>query len=201
MTCPRAIFLFCLSASLFALSGCVGGTTPPSQFYLLEPIRDVEANAPRLDSTMLLALAPVRLPKYADRPQIVSATARNAYRVDELNRWAEPLDENVTRLLVQNLSQLIPAEVLPTRTSNLAIKAKYRLSVNILEFHVDPEGAAVLNVQWIVTRGREQVLHRGKEYRSNASTSDYALMVAALNDCLNRMSRDIADSVKMVSDR
>ena len=147
-----------LSPLLISLTGCIGGSTPPSQFYLLEPIHDIANGASRDQSKMLVALAPVRIPKYIDRPQIVNAIAPNVYQLNELNRWAEALDENISRILVQNLSLLVPTEVLPTNTSNLARQAKYRLSVNILEFHVDPQGQAGLTVQWHVTQGENRLL-------------------------------------------
>lgn len=200
MILKRPVSLSLLSALLIPLTGYIGCSTPPSRFYLLEPIPNIANQESLGKSKILVALAPVKIPKYADRPQIVSATAKNAYQLSELNRWAEALDFNISRVLAQNLSLLTPAEVFLTNASNLAKEADFRISVSIFEFHVDPQGQAGLTAQWQVTQGGDRLLSRQISYRLPASTSDYGLMVEALNECLNRMSRDIATSLQQIVD-
>jgi uncharacterized lipoprotein YmbA len=179
------------------LAGCIG-TTPPAQFYLLEPMdaaeqgRWVGENA----GPPVVALAPVRMPKYVDRPQIVTGAGRNAYKLSELNRWAEPLDGNIARVLAQNLGVLVPAEVVLPTGSSRSKQAAVRVSVHILEFHVDLQGVARLAAQWNIARGGETVLRRQSSYRVPASTTDYRAMVEGLNDGLNRLSRDLAAALR-----
>lgn len=189
-----------LSALILSLAACIGGKSPPSQFYLLEPMRGTASGKPvsAAGSLTAVVLAPVRIPHYADRPQIVTATGKNAYHVAELDRWAEPLEDNVGRVLMQNLGSLIPADVVPANSSGLAKQAKFRVNVQLLEFHVDPQGLAVLAAQWSVARGEEIVVSRRSAYREPASTADYRVMVGALNGCLNRLSREIAGALRPV---
>ncbi|MGR9036403.1 MAG: PqiC family protein [Gammaproteobacteria bacterium] len=174
----------------------MGCSTQPSRFYLLEPIPDQMNNDAIARSKMLVALAPVRIPQYADRPQIVTATESNVYQLSELDRWAEALDDNITRVLTENLSVLVPAEVLSTRTSNFSKQADFRLSVQILEFYIDPKGQARLTAQWLILHDGNKLLSQQMTYRSPASTDDYRRMVSALNECLNRMSRDMAMALR-----
>jgi uncharacterized lipoprotein YmbA len=186
-----------LLAGLFGLlTGCIGGATPPSQFYLLEPLRDSESGTSAVSGKPVVALGPVKIPRYVDRPQIVTATGRNAYRLSELNRWAEALDDNIGRVLAQNLSRLASVDTVPANGSSHARQAQLRVSVAILEFHVNPEGQAGLTAQWRIARGEEGIQVRQVSYRAPASISDYQVMVTALNDCLNRMSRELAASVR-----
>lgn len=201
MNVNHFISLTLLSAVLISLNGCIGGSTPPSRFYLLEPMKHNMTVRSSTQREILLALAPVRIPKYADRPQIVTAIAANSYELNELNRWAEGLDENITRVLIQNLSSLVPAEVVSTRTSNLATQAQYRLNVNILEFHVDSEAVARLTAQWYVTANGNRLLSRQTNYDSIASAEDIVITVMALNDCLTRLSVDIATQLRLVADQ
>lgn len=186
-----------LPALLLSLNGCIGGNTPPSQFYMLEPIRGAESGAAaRESSRLLVALAPVRIPQYIDRPQMVTATATNAYQLSEFNRWAERLDDNISRVLAQNLGVLVPADVISANGSALARQAALRLTVNIQEFHVDPQGQARVIAQWRVARGDETLVSRTSVYRESASTTDYRVMASALNACLNRLSRDVAAGLR-----
>ncbi len=189
-----------LSPALFGLTmaGCVGGTSPVSTFYLLEPIGDVPDQRVEQDTRIAIGLRPVELPEYLDRPQIVTATADNTYRLSEFNRWAEALDGNITRVLARNLTLLSPVDVWPTRSSGLAKQADFRLNVDISEFHVDWQGSARLTAQWGVSQQGKLLVNRQRSYRADGSTTDYRLMVAALNECLDLLSRDIALSLRQL---
>ncbi len=196
MQLHRPVSLWLLPVLLLSLSACIGGKSPPSQFYLLEPVKGVEGFAGDADTGLLIALAPVRIPQYLDRPQMVTATGKNAYHLSETNRWAERLDDNIARVLAQNLNLLVPAEVVLANASSRAQQAKFKVSVTILEFHVGPQGQAGLTAQWSVARGEETVLGRQASYREPASATDYGLMAGALNECLGRLSRDLAADVR-----
>lgn len=191
-----------LPVLLLSLSGCFG-TTPPAQFYLLEPIGDAGGQViPAATGTKpLVALAPVHVPEYVDRPQIVTATGKNAYRLAEFDRWAEPLNDNITRVLQQDMAALVPADVVLSNTSPRAKQAQFRVSVNILEFHVDPQDQARLVTQWQILRGEKTIAGRLSSYRTPAAHDDYSAGVAALNVCLQNLSRDLAAELRQAAAR
>lgn len=197
----RLVFIPLLSVLILSLAACVGGTTSPSQFYMLEPVTGFEHKSPvGATKKPVVIVSPVRIPHYVDRPQIVTANGKNAYQLSELNRWAEALDHNISRVLAQNLTIMVPAEVGFSSTSTTAERPNFRISVNILEFHADPEGQAGLTAQWQITRSDGALVNRQVSYRAPASTSDYRIIVEALNDCLNRLSRDLADELQRLAD-
>jgi uncharacterized protein len=183
-------------ALLLSLTGCLGGNSPPAQFYLLEPIVTDSATPPGDAKKPVLVLAPVRIPHYLDRAQIVTATGENTYQLSELNRWAEGLDQNITRVLQQDLSHLVPADVLQVPGPGTT---PMKLSVTILEFHVDAQGQAGLTAQWQLSRDNQLLGNRQQAYHEAASKSDYRQMVAALNNCLHRLSRDLAATVQQAN--
>lgn len=188
-----------LSTSLIlVLSGCVGGSTPPSRFYLLEPVAVVAPaeTAGNASALPIIVMDPVRIPRYVDRAQIVTATAKNAYQLNELNRWAEALDQNLTRVLSQNLASLVPAQVLSGKAGNRTQPESLRLTLTILEFHVNPQGLAGLTAQWQIKRGDALLLSRQESYHEPAANDDYPLIVAALNECVTRLSRDLAAAIR-----
>lgn len=182
----RALFIGLLSS----LTGCVG-STPPAQFYLLEPLTAAESTISSVSDKPTLALAPVRIPHYLERAQLVTASGKNTYQLDELNRWAESLDDNITRVMLQELTSLVPADVVLT-SSQRAKQAKLRLAVSILEFHIDPQGQAKLAAQWQVSRGDEVIVSRQSAFQVPANSHDAQLKVQALNQCLNQLNREIA---------
>jgi uncharacterized lipoprotein YmbA len=180
--------------TLLFQAACVG-TTPPSQFYMLEPLTPNSANAsyPGQETRLTLALAPVKISHYLDRAQIVSAAGKNTYQLDELHRWAERLDENMTRVMLQNLNQMVSADVVLT-TSKSAQQSEFRLAVNVLEFHVDAQQQAKLVAQWQVNRGDAVVLSQQTTHQVPVASEDIALKVQALNQCFNQLSQDIASA-------
>jgi hypothetical protein len=164
---------------------------------MLEPISDLGHKVPvGAIKKPVIILSSVRIPHYVDRPQIVTATGKNAYQLSELNRWTEALDYNISRVLAQNLTNLVPADVIFSNNSTTAERANFRVFVNILEFHADPQGQANLTAQWSITRGDSVLKNRHVSYRAPASTSDYRIIVEALNECLSRLSRDLAVELK-----
>jgi uncharacterized lipoprotein YmbA len=186
----KRLLAFPLLAAL--LVGCIGGRTPPSDFYLLEPIKTLQGAGPAGPARRAVALAPVRIPQYVDRPQMVTATARNAYTLSEFHRWAERLDDGIARVLALNLSLLVPTDRVSLNASGRNPPDTLRVAVTVLEFHIDPLGQAVLAAQWSVARGEDSVSNRQASYREPASATDHAVMASALNECLNRLSRDVA---------
>ena len=184
--------------TLLLLTACVG-TTPPSQFYMLEPLTPNFANEshPGQESRLTLALAPVKISHYLDRAQIVSAAGKNTYQLDELHRWAERLDENMTRVMLQNLTQALATDVVLT-TSKRAQQSELRLAVNVLEFHVDAEQKAKLVAQWQVNRGDAVVLSQQTTHQVPVASEDIVLKVQALNQCFNQLSQDIAGALELL---
>jgi len=65
------------SVALFVLSGCFG-STPPTHFYLVPPLTSGDTASPASagQRDLTLAVGPVTVPPYLDRPQIVTRTSR-----------------------------------------------------------------------------------------------------------------------------
>ena len=178
---------------VFLLAGCMPGNSPPTQFYLLEPDASHELLIPQA-SKQVIVLTPVRIAHYLDRPQIVTALERNRYQVSEFNRWAENLDDNIHRVLQQDLARLLPADVSSQINSDAL-----QVSVTILAFHVDAQGQARLTAQWQFSKNK-QLLKMGQgEYREWTLAADYPARVAAMNVCLARMTRQLVSDIQALS--
>lgn len=172
------------------LAGCVG-STPPARFYLLEPLASNNSTTAVVADKPILALVPVKIPHYLERAQLVTASGKNTYQLDELNRWAESLDDNITRVMLQELSGLLPADVVLS-TSQRAKQATLRLAVSMLEFHIDPQGQAKCVAQWQISKGEEVIVSKQSSYQVPASLNDAQIKVQALNQCLNQLNREMA---------
>ncbi len=194
----RYLIRILLGLAVLAQTGCIG-STPASRFYLLEPLAAAELPVSSMVAGKpTLALAPVRIPHYLERAQLVSASGKNTYQLDELHRWAESLDDNMTRVILQDLSVMMPADVVSTN-SQRARQAKLALAVTVLEFHIDPEGQARLTAQWQASRGDEVVLSRQSSFKVAADNDNAQLKVEALNQCLTQLNREMAAALLTIN--
>src|ERR671924_270261 len=82
----------------------------PSRFYLLSAGPNTDTASPETSGQQgpTIGVGPVTLPRYVDRPQIVTRTGPYEIKLAEFDRWAEALDANFTRVLADNLSLLLP---------------------------------------------------------------------------------------------
>jgi len=125
--------LFCLSS----LTGC--GTTPANSYYTLSvcpPSIDESQGHPGSH----LALASVRLPALIDRLQVVVRTGPHTVDIEEFDRWAEPLDEMVARVLRQDLDARLGPQVLGQPITHLYVA--------IDEFSPNRDGNVALIGRW-----------------------------------------------------
>ena len=84
-----------------------GCTTPPSHLYTLNQTATVAAKSDANSSALYVVVGPVSIPPSVDLPQIVVRTTPNEVRVDEFNRWAAPLQSNISHVVAGNLVTLL----------------------------------------------------------------------------------------------
>ena len=94
--------LVTLGGLLLGLEAC---TSTPSRFYVLSSLSASETIAATAATQgPVIGVGPITLPKYLDRPQIVTRAGSNQLALAEFDRWAEPLQDNVARVLAENLA-------------------------------------------------------------------------------------------------
>ena len=127
----RAVSGLALLAALGLLACApLGGETPPSRFYLLEPL---EAPPARADGPQL-GIGPIRLAAYLDRPQIVSRRGDHTLELAEFDRWAEPLDESITRVLMEDLGALLETDRVQRHPLRDVGKVDVQLELDVQRF-------------------------------------------------------------------
>lgn len=195
------IFGFPVAAVLLlALGGCWRGGDA-MQFYLLNA--DVTAtgannSGPMPSTNTVIGLGPVRIPDYLNRPQMVLGVGEYRYQLDEQHRWAERLDQNISRALLQSLSgQLRPARIVrhpwPLRQS-----VDYQTSIDILELHRDASGQSRMSAQWLVRNREGMLTARQFDCSLPVPKDDIEALVNAQSECLSRLSSDIAGALRQL---
>lgn len=185
------------AATLLAV-GCA--SSPPVDYYQLQAL-ETRSAAP-LPDAQVIAVGPVTLPEYLARSQMVTRGKGTQLTVDDFNRWAEPLDKAVPRVLVLNMTELVPG-VVTVRFTDRVVTPSQRLFATISRFDADDQGSAVLIAQWGINSadGAPLLPPRTSRYEAQAvPAASPEAEAAALSRLLEDFSRDLAAAVQQIID-
>src|SRR4051794_19285364 len=105
MRARTALIVLVLGA---ALAGCM--TTRPSRFYTLTPASVAAASADTAGNPgrgAPLGLGPLDMPPYLDRPGMVPRQGDYKAKMEEFDRWPEPLQGMLSPVLADRLGKAL----------------------------------------------------------------------------------------------
>ena len=191
-----AIMIFWL-----ALAGCLGGPSAPTNFYMLSPLSPSQAgtSAASAEGRILIGLATVVVPEYLNRTEIVVNLDNTVYQLAEFNQWAEPLADNLTRVLAHNLVDLLRNDSIDVFISTeSSIPFDYRLEVDVFRLAGNLGDKATLLARWAIlgTDEDDLKLMRRLKYQESAEDKTYKGLVLAQSRAIEKLSHDIAADIK-----
>lgn len=190
------------------LLGC-GTLSPkpdPSRFFTLSALPQSEPNAakrPAASPGISLGVGPVTLPGYLDRPEMVIRIAQNQLILSENDRWAEPLEDNVARVLSQNIALLLRAERINAYPWPIDRKPLYQVEIEVLRFETDADHQAQLSTRWMIrnTTRKDAIQYRETRLSRPAQGRSTEASVAALSEALADLSGEIAAAIEDMDGR
>jgi len=192
MRSSTVIILLCVF--VFIVTGCT--STPPSRYYALSVT--TEPVAPSSDLSVVVG--PVSVPGEVDRPQLVVSAGPNQMQVDEFNLWASPLQDNILRVVVQNLVILLGTPHVTSFPQTLSTDVGYRVAIEVQRFDSAPGEAATLDAVWTVRNMKDGKTQTGRTtIREVVQENTYEALAAAHSRAVARLSQDIANAVRAQS--
>jgi uncharacterized protein len=186
-----------LVASLLGLGACA---STPSRFYILNTLPASETGPAAAARGPVVGVGPITFPKYLDRPQILSRAGRNQLALGEFDRWAEPLQENVSRVLAENLALLIPTDQVLLNPWPGSATLDYQVQVDVRQFDGWLGGESTLLARWsLLDRAEHELVSQKAHLQVPTGARDYDAMVGALNQLLETLSRDIATAIRRLA--
>lgn len=185
---PAALATVCALAVLAA--SC---SSPPSKFYTLNAV------APSGSATgqLSIVVGPVSVPGLIDRPQIVVTTAPNQVALDEFNRWASAVGDNLASVVAENLAALVGTNRVTLFSQTLSMDVDYRVQIDVRNFESAPGKYAWLDAAWGVRRVKDGKLVTGRtSVRETVQDSTFDALAAAHSRAAGKLSQDIADAVR-----
>jgi uncharacterized lipoprotein YmbA len=183
--------LLVLTAGLI-LTGCLlrSSNFEPRRFVLTPlPASERVASAGR---DVSLSVSPVQLPGYLSRRALMvrQSASEVDFRDDAI--WAERLEDGFQRVLVANLSLLVPSsQVEPSGGEH----SQVRVLVTLEQFDVDKDGRGTLTARWRLSApGKNQPLKTG-ETRLTRSGPAPANNPQAIPETLSALTADFSKAL------
>ena len=194
---------YLIVATVFSLmiQGCTG--TRPSTFYILNPISRAPVSQITESKTQSIGvlLGPLSIPKFLDRPQIVTRSSENILKLAEFHRWGGSFQTNILRILGENLSILLNSDRILMFRQQTLFPVDYGVILDVHQFDGELGSAVVLNVDWVVTdqRDRKKIQVKKSLIRETIPSAGYEAFVSAQSRALETLSREIAEVIKKLA--
>ncbi len=180
-----------LAGAFAAIAG--GCSTAPAHFYTLS----ANAAPGAATSKISVAVGPVSSPASVDRPQIVVSTSANQVSLDDFNRWASPLQDDIARVVAENLVALLGTPKVTRFPQSSNGDAEYRVQIEVRNFESVPGKSASLDAVWTVRRVKDAKTETGRtSAREKVDDDSFDALAAAHSRALAALSRDIADTLR-----
>ena len=183
--------VICLLLLVLEVCGCVT-TAPQSNFYIFDSLAQRPISSTPFSKNILIG--PVRVPSYVDRPNIVTRNGNNQLHLAEFHRWAAPLAENITAVLVKDLSTLLNTPHVAYYLNQKGRKWDYRIEIDIVKMHGWLGQKALLEAHWTIYKigSRQPIFSKISTFQEDINGPEYSDLVEAWNRTLLSLSTEIA---------
>ena len=203
-TMSRIISLIrAVAPGLLLLTFMACASNAPSRFYVLSSLTGT-GEEPAMASDrrrVTIGVESVELPAYLDRKQIVTRLSANELHLAGFDEWAEPLEDNFTRVLMENLSVLLPADSFIILHARGPEPADYQVQVEVIRFDGSLAGHASLLARWTILGQDDKKIFitRKSAFKEAAGGPGYKALVAAQSRTMEALSREIAGAINGLS--
>jgi uncharacterized lipoprotein YmbA len=181
--------------ALIALSA--GCASTPSHLYTLSSTAGPAASPDPSLSNLTIVIGSVSIPAIVDMQPMVIQTGANQITVDQFNRWASPLRNNIALVVGDNLAAILGTSRV---SSALILDADYRVAIDVQTFDSSPGDAATLSALWTVRRIKDGKTLTGRTtVRETSMEKSFDALAAAHSKALGRLSTDIADAIRTLN--
>jgi uncharacterized protein len=184
--------------AMIILGGCV--SSPPPRFYTLSPVTSqggigsTALKGPR----SIIAIAPIEIPDYLDRPEIVTRSSHNRLSLAESDLWGGSLKADIHRVLTENLSTVLSADGFTIVSWKPGMPIQYRVTVHVTRFDIKPGNNILLAAQWTVSGkdGKSNLMISNSSFTEYISSDDLTTAVSGMSSALGKLSGEIARKVR-----
>lgn len=170
----------------------------PTSFYQLKAINTVTPSQKQSASEATTVLVmPIKFPEYLDRPQMVIRDNDFKLQLSENHRWAEPLKNEFSRVLLENLNnRLAPASALVYSELN-GIQPNISVTIEVLQLDVNIDNQATLSVKWSYWIGNntQKTTRLSKTFTVAVNNKNYQSRVEAQSQAITLYADELVKTI------
>ena len=172
-------------------------TSPPTRFYLITPLSATPSETAISPQAAKVQVDGAMVPGYLDRPGIVTRVSDYEIDVADLNQWGESLHGNLTCVIAENLSRLLPQDQFAVFPFKCPGPVDYRVTVEILRMDGRLKGDVHLRAQWSILHGKNHGILATRKFQIHDSVAHggYDALIAAQSRLIEALSRKISNSL------
>lgn len=173
------------------LSACSSNTAAPHYYAIALP--DAQSSPLTPSQQPVVAVSDVELADYLNSVGIVYQQDDVQLTTASQHRWAEALDKQLTRALLQNLRTQLPNWQWQNGQTSLQNIAQ--LQIKVRGFHGKADGHAVISGEWTLIKGTQQ--YSGEFQQQYPLTADgYPALVRELRTGWQQTTSQLAIQLK-----
>lgn len=186
-----------------AIAGCtlLSPRHDPSRFYTLAARQGLETAraATAHDAGPSVLIGPVTFPAYLDRNEVAVRVSASELKYALAERWAEPLVQNFTRVLVEDLGTALGSDRVASLTANAGLTPDFAIEIVVVHFEAGADGSAQLTARWALRDKARKILRiRQSQHARQATAATVEGGVNALSAALGDLSDEMAATVREV---
>lgn len=187
-----------IGAMAVMLSACIGGSSPATRFYSLEPAQPTVAVG-QIDhrSAVALVVGPVTLPEALNRPHMVIRDGGHLLHLSEFDQWLGNLQDEMTRVVTLRVMERMQSAQVSLYPLPRGRSADYSVRVDVLRLEGRPGVEARMTGNWSVSAQEdEQKTHVQRfDLREPVQGTRHEDLVAAYSRLTLRLADSVVDYV------
>jgi uncharacterized lipoprotein YmbA len=191
------------TGSLLAVAlatGCLGRSPPPDYFTLdAAPAAAPAALVSRPD----LGIAVGPIPRYLDRPELVTREGVHGLVPWNEHRWGGSLRSDLLGAVASDLGALLGTLRVCVYPTAARFPVSYRVLIEFLGFDAVPGRSVALRARWTVASGADgkALLVEETGFEEPVASSAWDDLVAAERAALGRLDHEIAEKIAALAGR
>jgi uncharacterized lipoprotein YmbA len=196
--CGAVIILFS-----FVFGGCISiSNSPVPKFYTLRLIDNAgESRKFDIASKAIIGIGPIDIPEYQNRPHMVTQDKDGMLKFAQFERWGESLDSGLARLILENLTLMLPSAEFQIFPCNFAIPLDYQIIINVVQLESQLDKEVSLVTQWTIVdaKTKKMLLTKRSQIRQAINPHTYSGLAQALSRACSLLSSEIAENLAKLS--
>ena len=183
-----------LTLIILLLISCA--SSAPTSYYELATVTINPISSPS-SAHQVIGIGPTTLPGLLNRKAIVTHNAEHNIQLATTHQWAEPLAENIPRVIARNLSLHQPGNLFHSYPWTAFGPVNRRIVLEILQFDAQLGQLVIFEAIWsIKDESTQQILaHKRTRLERPLKSDHYTEMVGTMSEILGMFSQELSDAL------